>query len=65
LHVQKKQIGPLFLDRFDRISAVRAFRHNLDAGLVCEERAHPLARQRLIVGNNHAQFHSLPLPFAA
>ena len=51
--VQQDQVGSPFQAGMHRLAPIHGLSHDLHAGLGREQRAQPLARQRLVVGDQH------------
>ena len=49
-----KQVGLQLRRGLHRFEAVRAFRHDLDVGVVCQPLAKDPARQLLVIDDDHA-----------
>src|SRR5579872_5847340 len=58
LHVQKDKFGRRLFDSSNRPGAISALADDLYCGLVAKQLAQPVARQRLVVDNQRANFHA-------
>ena len=64
LHVEEHELGLEPLDGRERLGAIRTLPHDLDVGLLLQQREHALARHRLVVdyqGANLGHGRSTPL----
>ena len=59
LDIEKQQVGPVFLNRFDGLDAVRALSENLNVGFLGQRQSDALAGERFIIDDNGADLHGI------